>query len=545
MRRVLFYLLIFTCCQSASFGQSNPKDTLFTINDTVYSSEAFLNFCKNEQLADTNIYRLTTKEKLDQFILFHLKVKAAEKNNINKREEVLRDLQIYSDIAFHSFLYPTTITEEQIIEAHERIQHYIKVRHILVKIHGHASPKDTLAAYTEAKKIQKYLVKGKSFGKIAQKHSDDQSVKRNNGEIGYFTAFDMDYSFESAAYKLNLHEYSNPIRTQFGYHIIQVMDKIPNPGSVKIRHILLEYNKRNHLQTKQQIDSIHAILKKENQFEKLAEKHSFDKRSANLGGVLPWFGLFETHPKIEKAAFKLKEKNEISNPVKTEFGYHVLQLIDRKDYSSLEECREEISRLISQDSRSKTSSGELLSKIKKAYQFKENRELLSNFYSILDYAYADLWQPLFTIGGIEYSQEDFAAYLSQQASKDIYENFIEYINRVYDNFSNNSILAFYKKQLLENNSALKNRIQNYKNKILVKNITKQKVWLPATNSQFNLLKYYHENRSKYDKNVDFESIKFKVVADYKAYLNAIWEEKLRSEYKIKISQSTFNKIAEK
>ncbi len=545
MRRVLFYLLIFYSCQLASFGQSNPKDTLFTINDTAYSSEQFLNFYKNHHLADHNDGRFSTKEMLDRFILFQLKVRAAKKNNIDKREEVQKDLQIYSDIAFNAFLYPSIITEDKIIEAFERIQHYIKVRHILVKINRHATPKDTLAAYNEAKKIQKYLVKGKRFEKIAQKHSDDQFVKNNHGEIGYFTAFNMDYSFESAAYQQKIKEYSKPIRTQYGYHIIQVMDKIPNPGKVKIRHILLEFNKHNILQTKQQIDSIHSALRKENQFEKLAKKHSTDRKSAKSGGMLPWFGLFETHPQIEKAAFQLKVKNEISEPVKTEFGYHILQLVNRKNYSTLEECKEEISQLISRDNRSKPNSGKLLSNIKKEYQFKENRELLSNFYSILDYAYADLWEPLFIIGGIEYSQEDFAAYLSQQASKDIYENFIEYINRVYDNFSNNSILAFYKKELLENNSDLKILIQNYKNEILVKNITKQKVWFPATNSQFNLLEFYQKNRNKYDKNVDFENLKFNVVADYKAHLKADWERNLRSEYKIEISQSTLNKIVQK
>lgn len=544
MRRVLLYLLIFFYFQTVSFGQSNPSDTLVTINNTPFSTEQFLNFHKNKLAINLDNENLSTKKLLDQFILFQLKLRAAQENNISEREDVQRDLQIYSDIAFNSFLYPTTITEEKILEAYTRIQHYIKVRHILIKINGHATPKDTLEAYSEAKKIQKSLLKGKRFKKIAQKYSDDQAVKINKGEIGYFTAFDMDYSFESAAYQLNIKEYSQPIKTQFGYHIIQVMDKIPNPGKVKIRHILLEYKQNNPLKTKLRIDSIHALLEKENRFDELARKYSTDKRSAKLGGILPWFGLFETNQEIEKAAFKLKNRNDISEPVKTEFGYHILQLIDRKDYSSLDGCKEEISQLISRDSRSKPSSETLLSNIKKEYQFKEKRELLNNFYSILDYAYADLWEPLFTIGGVEYSQEDFAAYLSQQASKDIYENFQEYINRIYDNFSNNSILAFYKKHLLENNSDLKNLIQNYKNEILVKNITKQKVWQPATNSQFELLQFYQENRDKYDKNVSFESIKSKVVSDYKAYLNEIWEQKLRSEYKIEISQSTFNKIAQ-
>ncbi len=544
MRRVLFYLLMFFCYQSVSFGQNNPKDTLFTINDIAYSSEQFVSFHKKLLATDQNNNRFSTKEMLDRFILFQLKVKAAKKNNIAKREDIQKKLQIASDIAFNSFLYPSTITTEKITEAFERIQHYIRVRQILVKINKHASAKDTLAAYTKAKKIQMYLLKGKRFKKIAQKYSDDQSVKKNNGEIGYFTAFDMDYSFESAAFQLNTNEYSKPIRTPYGYHIIQVMDKIPNPGKVKVRHLMLECKQHDCLETKQKIDSIHSAIKKENQFEQLAKKYSTDERSADLGGLLPWFGLFETHPEIEKAAFELKKENEISEPIKTEFGYHILQLVDRKDYSSLENCKEEISQLISRYSRSKSNSNRLLSDIKKKYKYKENRELLSNFYSILDYAYADLREPLFVIGGIEYSQEDFVAYLNQQASKDIYENFREYINRIYDNFSNNSILAFYKKELLENNSELKILIENSENEILVNGITKQKLYLPTKNNQSDLLKFYQENKNKYDENVDFENTKLTIITDYKAHLKANWEQKLRSECKIKISQSTLNKIAQ-
>ncbi|WP_461632926.1 peptidylprolyl isomerase [Labilibaculum euxinus] len=535
MKRVFFYLSIMLCCQMASFGQSHPTDTLFTINNIPFSSQEF------KELYQAN-HQLSIEEALNLYILFQVKLAEAKRLRIDTLPEVKHELQISRDVALNSFLYPTVITAEKIQEAFNRIQYFLKARHILVKISK--LDNDTLVAYQKAQEVYQDLLQGKSFKKTARKNSDDQSVKENNGELGYFTAFDMEYRFESAAYKLKVGEFSKPVRTQFGYHIIQILEKIPNPGKVKIRHILLEYQPENESEIKQKIDSLYTILMKGADFAQLAKNYSEDKRSAPSGGILPWFGLFETHPKIEKTAFQLKEIGEISKPVKTNFGYHILQLTDKKNYSSLDDCREEIQRLIASDSRSKLSTEELIAKIKKDYQFKENRELLSNFYSILDYAYADLWEPLFTIDGKKYTQEDFANYLSQQASKDIYENFIEYINRIYDNFSNNSILAFYKNQLLESNTDLINLIQNYENRVLVLGITKQKVWLPAKQNNKGLMEFYQNQINRYNNNVDFESIKQEVTSDYKMYLKEVWEDQLRNNYKIEISQSTLNKIVQ-
>ncbi|PKQ65445.1 hypothetical protein BZG02_00105 [Labilibaculum filiforme] len=517
----------------ASFGQQYPIDTLFTINNTPFASQEF------EYLYQEN-NQLPIREALNLYILFQIKLSEAKKLQIDTLPEIKHELQVNRDIALHSFLYPTIVSEEKIQEAFQRIQYFLKARHILVKINKRGN--DTLAAYQEAQKIYQDLLNGKSFEKLAHKQSDDQSVNANNGELGYFTAFDMDYVFESSAYHLKIGEYSAPIKTQFGYHIIQILEKIPNPGKVKVRNILLEYKAKNEAVKKQKIDSLYTLLLNGEDFEEIAKKYSEDKRSAPSGGIIPWFGLFETHPKIEETVFQLK-LGEIAAPVKTDFGYHIFQLIDKKDYSSLANCRDEIERLIASDSRSKLSPEELISKIKKDSHFKENRHLLSNFYSILDYAYADLVDPLFTIAGKEYTQEDFADYLSQQASKDIYENFIEYINRIYDNFSNNSILAFYKKQLLENNSELENLVLNYENRVLVLAITKLNVWLPAKHNKKGLMEFYQKQKNRYNTNVAFESIKQEVTSDYKMYLKEMWETKLWENYKVKISQSALNKIA--
>ncbi len=526
-----------------SFGQSNPIDTLFSINNIPYSSQEFLEIY--QESSHTKQKQLSPTEALDLYILFQLKVQDAKQHRMDTLPIVKHDIEIGKEIAFNAFLYPSTISEEKIREAFERLQYFIRARQILVKTNKHANTEDTLVAYHEAQKIYKDLLKGKSFDKIARKQSDDPLVKEKHGELGYFTAFDMDYKFESASYALQVGEYSRPFRTQFGYHIIQILEKTPNPGKIKLQHILLSYqSNKEQKEAKEKIDSLYTLLINGADFSQLANKYSTYKHSAQNKEILPWIGLFETHPKIEQVAFKMTKIGEISKPIQTNLAYHILQLTAKKDYSSIDSCREEIEEMIANDSRSKQSPEELIAQIKKDYQFTENRALLSNFYSILDYAYADLLEPLFSLGGKDYSQEEFADYLSLQASKDIYENFIEYINRTYDKFTNNSILAFYKKQLLANNKELASLIQNYENRVLVFAITKQKVLIPATNNSEGLLEFYQSQKEKFKPDVSFESIKEELTAEYKAYLNDTWENELRTNNRIEISQSTVNKIAQ-
>ena len=544
MGKGLLHLALVLCCSLAGFGQISPVDTLFTINGTAYPSNNFIELYQNNKLLDENNKPLKIKDALDLYLDFHLKATEARSLDYGTIPEVRKEIESYHQLAFESYLYPVTISEQLISETFDRLQYFVKARHILIKVKGRATPHDTLVAYKEAQQVYSQLKSGKKFRKVADHYSDDLSVRKNHGELGYFTALDMDYAFESAAYNTSEPQFSKPVRSPYGYHIIQRTHKIPNPGKVQIKHLMLEFKRKaNRESTKQKADSIYQLLKNGEDFTDLIQKHTDDTNSAPDKGVLPWFGLFETHPKIEKAAFGLKNINDFSKPIETEFGYHIIQLMDKKEYQNLDECRNELILLLSEDERSRITEAELIKNLKKKYQFRENRVLLSNFYSILDYAYAELWEPLFSIDGIDYSQEVFADYLSQQASKDIYENFKEYINRLYLNFSNQSILEFHKAKLVENNPELKSLLQDYENAVLVYFINKNTIWDKSNDSQ-NLQEYFSQNADKYGANVELKNVKDMVISDLRKRLEQEWMNKLREKYTVVINESTYRKIVE-
>merc|ERR1711871_490739 len=101
------------------------------------------------------------------------------------------------------------------------------------------------------------------------------------------------------------------------------------PAKFKARHILLLTKGKKDIEVKKEIEKISKKITKDN-FEKMAEKYTEDPSGKASGGSLPWFSKGQMVPAFEKATFSLK-KNEISKPVKSQFGYHIILLEDKKE----------------------------------------------------------------------------------------------------------------------------------------------------------------------------------------------------------------------
>src|SRR5690606_6925112 len=152
---------------------------------------------------------------------------------------------------------------------------------------------------------------------------------------------------------------SPPFRTQFGYHLVKVIEKRPTRGEVKVAHILVSTPKskgeEGNAAALKRMDSVRAELKKGAAFEALAKKYSDDKYSVNEGGVLPQFGAGRMVPAFENAAFALKKAGDISEPVKTDYGYHLIRLIDKYPLKPFDSLQPTIKRKVENDSRAQTA----------------------------------------------------------------------------------------------------------------------------------------------------------------------------------------------
>ena len=284
---------------------------------------------------------VTTTEALDAymelFVNFKLKVLEAEAMGMDTVSAFNKELAGYRDQLARPYMVDSDLLDELVEEAFERKGMEVRASHILVSVGADASPADTLVAWNRIQTLRDRVINGADFGEVARSKggSEDPSVKSNGGDLGWFTAFQMVYPFECAAFETAEGEVSEVVRTRFGYHILKVTGKRKARGEVQVAHIMVRMPRTapqdQVTNAEGRIMEVKRLLMSGGSFESLAMKYSEDPSTANKGGVLPWFGTGKMVEDFEDAAFAMTEVGEIAGPIRTDYGFHLIKLLNKKD----------------------------------------------------------------------------------------------------------------------------------------------------------------------------------------------------------------------
>lgn len=514
-----FTLFIFT----GSFAQQNNDPVLLNVAGENITKSEFLRVFQKNNAKDQPIDKKALDEYMELYINFKLKVKEAMELGLDTARGFKSELSGYRSQLAQPYLVDKDVTEELINEAYTHMQFDIRASHILIKVEKNASPADTLAAYNKIISLRKRILAGESFEKIASESSDDPSAKDvpetkerpaytgNGGDLGYFSAFDMIYTFEDGAYKTKVGEISMPVRSDYGYHIIKVTDKKKAMGKVQVAHILISLPQNagepdiKNAQTK--LNEINAKLKKGVSFEDLVKEYSDDKGSVNKGGILPEFGVNRMIPEFILAISKLEKTGDISEPIRSRYGFHVLKLIDKKEIKSLEELRSDIKQKVTKDERSNKSKESFLSKLKAEYKFTENPKTIKDFYKVVtDSIFNNAWKAeeakmlianMFNIGDKSYSQTDFAEFLAVKQESLPRQSIETYVNNRYKEWQEYLLFKFADNKLESKYQDFKVLMQEYHDGILLFDLTDRNVWSKAIKDTVGLKEFHHLNAAKY------------------------------------------------
>lgn len=451
------------------------------------------------------------REYLELYINYKLKVKEAESLRMDTIQTFVDELSGYKKQLAQPYLTDKNVTDDLIKEAYERMKSDVNASHILIKCAPDALPKDTLAAYNKAIKIRDKILKGASFQTLARDSSDDPSAKENGGDLGYFTAMQMVYPFETVAFNTKPGQISMPVRTRFGYHIIKTIDIRPAVGEIRVAHIMIKSSATDpdsvKDNAKKKIDEIYAKVKAGEKFEDLVNQYSEDRGSQKNGGALPWFGTGRMVPEFEKAAFALKNDNDYTEPVKTSYGWHIIKRLEKKGIPTFEEKKGELKNNVMRDSRSEMSKTALVNRVKKEYMFKEVAKNKDEFIKTLDSSLvngtyhdssaAKYTKPLFTLGDKTYTQKDFATFLMNNQQKKTSGSAQQIAYSQYDNFVNESCTAYEESQLDKKYPEFKALMQEYRDGILLFDLTDKMVWSKAVKDSTGLQAFYDKNKNNY------------------------------------------------
>ncbi len=487
--------------QSSTF---QPQEAvLFTVaNDSVRADEFMYVYQKNQ--ADS-VARMSeaaqaqaVRDYLKLYVNFKLKVKAAEAAQLDQKESFKKELAQYQQQLAKPYLVENRVTEQLIEEAYERSKQEVKASHILITVDEDASPADTLRVYQKADSLRQLALNGASFAMLAEQYSDDPSAASNGGDLGYFTALQMVYPFENAAYNTNAGSISPPIRTRFGYHIIKVHDQRPSKGKVKVAHIMIrEGENAQDSSAQQKAQQIYEQLQQGGDWTELTERFSEDVTTRSSGGELPLFGTGNMIESFEDAAFALKNPGDISPPVKTRFGWHVIKLIERQGLEPLSELRPSLERRIDRSVRSEVMQSEMVDLLKEENGYQGDSAAIQAAIAQVQQASpaGSAEEVLFTMQDTTLTAEDFYAFAQERTEGAEIDSAVA--QQTYQNFEAQSILAYEERHLLDKYEDYRRILQEYRDGILLFDIMEKKVWSKAMDDSVGLRNYFAEHRDDY------------------------------------------------
>jgi len=476
---------------------------VLTIGDKNISLAEFKSiFYKNNQ--DTVITKSYLEDYMNLFVNFKLKVIEAESLGLDTNLSFITELEGYRKQLAKPYLKNNDFDNQMLTESYDRMKKDVSVSHILIEIEENSSEKDKESAYLKAVSIRESIIRGEiSFSEAARQKSDDKSAQYNDGNLGYFTAFMMVYSFETAAYETKINDISMPIQTKYGYHLIKVNDKRDAVGKVKVAHIMFKTgrgaDKKKIDEANDNINRVMEMLKGGEDFADIAERFSEDRSTAVKGGDLPIFGVGKMVPEFENAAFQIDNIGDFSAPFLTDYGWHIVKLIDKFPIARFDDIKSDLRRMIAKDSRSELSEKALFEKLHKTYKVINRPVEYSSFrkWAALKVAKGSFSfssinnNTLLTIDGVPISVNSFAQYILENQSEG------SSIDQMYINFVNEELLSYEDSRLEEKYPEYKALLKEYREGILLFNITNKEVWQRAVEDTAGLAIFFSNNQLSY------------------------------------------------
>lgn len=542
MKKIFFFFL----APLLSYTQIGSKDILFTIDDKPVATAEFLRvYNKNLDLI-TDESQKDIDNYLQLYIDYKLKVSEAYEKKYDKKESYISELNKYSAQLAANYLFDKVSQDSLLIEAYDRTATEIKASHILIRIDE--NDLDTLDVYNKLVSYREEFSKNKLEYLIKKYHDGKNTLVE---DLGYFSAFKMIYSFESKAYNTIIGDVSMPFRTRFGYHILKVDDKRKSLGEVTVGHLMLL--KKNN-DSKVKINALYDSIIKGSNFESFAKKYSDDKKTSSIGGKLKPFksGQLNSLP-FENAAFKLNEINQISKPIETKFGWHILKLYSKYKLESFTEMKPSLLKKIKNNSRSSIITKSFYNKLLNKYSLNYDNDLSYFVESLNGHSSQNVWKIpinmdnnklLLKFNDSELTYLNFANYIVESSL--INETNYKLINDLYIDFINQSVMNYYKSNLLSENQEYRYVYNEYKEGLLLFDLMESEVWNKAKNDTVGLKKYYNENRSLFkDNEMVFnieEEVTAEVISKYQVLFEKKWIKSLREKKVIFINRKVLKKI---
>ena len=529
--------IVFFSFSFLSFSQFNETDILFSVNDEpVLAGEFIRVYNKNIDLVEDESQK-DVDNYLQLYINYKLKLSEAYFRELHKNDNYIKELKKYTSQLESAFLTDKVTQEKLLLEAYERTKYEVNISHVLIRMEE--DDNDTIDVYNNILSLRKLLLRDNIDSLIKNHHNGKDLIVE---DLGYFSAFKMIYKFENVAYNTKIGEVSMPFRTRFGYHILKVNDKRNSLGEINVGHIMAYKNKPG---SKEKIYGLYDSIEKGSNFESLAIKYSEDRNTSFKGGRLDPFTSGQLNSiKFENMAFSLNTPNEVSPPLETKHGWHIIKLYSKNKLKPIAEMKSILLNKIKRSSRSSIISDSFYAMLLDKYNLNYDNKNLKYFLSIIN----DSWEIpdtieenkiLIKIHNKNYTFLDFATYIKENKKSVKLKNKENIMHIMYKDFINKNALEIYKDNLEHENLEYKYILKEYKEGLLLFDLMQEKIWNVASSDSINIKEFYQSNKSKYS---SFDDSRGEIISDYQDFLENNWINELKENNTVIINKKTLKRI---
>ena len=520
MKKYFFSFVLFVSSVIVTIAQSNDPVVMKINGKDIKKSEFEYIYSKN------NTENAIDKKSLDEYITlfknFKLRVAEAEAQGIDTTAAFHKELNEYRAQLAKSYQKEPVLNQQLLMEEYENGKELIELSSILIPFPEFQKsqnlqilPADTLEAYNKAIQIRnEYLKKGNkaTFEDMVVKYSGDERSKEGDrpGYMGWVSGLKVYPVLSKGISNTPVGQVSMPIRMNYGYHLIKVLTKKADPGEINAAHILItcpaDADTVAVTDALNKIDNIYAQIAEGVDFGELAKKYSDDSGSAARGGELSWFGPGMMVPEFNDAAFALEKEGEISKVVKSQFGYHIIRLMGKRPYASFDEKKAEIQTKLERTGNSIQLYEPTINQLKNDYGFsaydEAYKELLAEAQTIFpsDSVFIDKFEnnnkALFATGNQSYTIADFISFFKQNM-RSSHTLSTEALQEKLNAYEYITLLDVEDKSLETKHPEFRNLMQEYRDGILLFEISNNEVWAKSSSDTLGLKKFFEENKDKY------------------------------------------------
>ena len=521
-------LFSFFTLQFAVTQAQNDPVVMEVGGQKIHQSEFMQEFYNNvgQQLAkNPDVTYAEKRNALDEYVelysIFRAKLLDAHNRGFDTAASLQNELMRYRKELAAPYLIDSSVLRHLLDEAYERNHYSLHAAHILVQVRPGATPDDTLKAYQNAMRLYKRIVEdGEDFFDVSvdhvRTHNVAANVRPNEGDLGYFSVFDMIYPFENAAYGLKVGEVSKPVRTRFGYHLIKLLDRVEGfYGKLTMAHIWLHSTDSSLRRT--EIDTIYQRLQKGAPFEMMA-RQSDDRTTAGTGGVLADATLTQLPPEYIHQLVGMKE-GEYSKPFFTQYGWHIIKLIKRDSLPPAESLEGFYKQRMSRDQRGEESRKSFAADSRRRYGIvdctvtpqpqpkkkkKQEVRMMASLDElmrvvadsvrhgkwVLDESLCTDTTALVITPVCRYTTLDVARFVEKHQRPGILEGKHDHMSRLYADFLDSVSIAYADSQLEKEYPEFAKIVDEYRRGLMIFNYNDAMIWHKALEDSVGFVAYY-------------------------------------------------------